>query len=184
MKYWLFFLSFFITSSVFAECTIDQQRFGVSSQTIENKLTVFKTYDPIPNVQKQIITVFENVCPELEEALVFDTNLYYHFIKNRLVAIELERARYDDLILFDWARQYFGIVEDRKIDEEQQLIQVEESNRVIQLYISIQPDVVYQNVLIISNQHVDLFEWLAQKEDEIDWENFEIPESKTSEEEN
>ena len=184
MKYWLLFLGILFTSSVFAECKVDQQKFGVSPGTIEGKVTSSKTLEIIPNVRKQIITVFEDVCPGLEEALIQTTGLNYHFIKDRLIAIQLERAESDDLLLFEWARNHFGIVEERNIGEEQQFIQVDENSRVIQLYIEVLLDAVYQSVLIISKEHDDLFEWLAKKEDAIDWENYEDPEPKSSEEEN
>ena len=184
MKYWALFLGILIAGPVFAACEIGQQQFGVSSQTIEDKLEGPKILEPIPDVQKQIITVFEDVCPKLEEALALDTSLHYHFIKDQLIAIQLERAESDDLLLFEWARQYFGIAEGRRIDQEQQFMQVEEDGRTIQLYIGVLPNAVYQSVLIISKEHDDLFEWLAQKEDAIDWENYEDPEPKSSEEEN
>ena len=169
---------------MFARCNIDQQRFGVSSNTIENTLENFKAFERIPDVQKQIATLFEDICPQLEEDLALDTTLYYHFIKDQLVSIQLERASYDDLLLFNWAREYFGIVEDLNMSEVQQLIQVEKEDRIIQLFIGILPDAVYQNVFLISRKHDDLFEWMSQKDDEIDWENFEYPEPETSEEEN
>ena len=163
---------------------IDKQKFGVSSGSIENKLRVFKAYEPIPNVQKEILTVFDSVCPRLEEALALDTSLYYHFIKDQLVSIQLERASYDDLLLFEWARRYFGIAEDIKMNEVLQMIQVEEVDRIVQLFIRILPDTVYQSVLLISRKHDDLFEQMSEKDDAIDWENFEYPEPETSDEEN
>ena len=70
----------------------------------------------------------------------------------------------------------FGIVEDLNMSEVQQLIQVEKEDRIIQLFIGILPEAVYQNVLLISRKHDDLFEWLAQKEDGIDWSNYEYEE--------
>ncbi len=184
MRYIFIILSIFYTTSVFAQCNINQQEFGISLKTIGNKLSGFKEFERIPNVQQQITTIFEEICPNLEEALSRDTLLHYHFIKNRLVSIQLERASYDDLLLFNWARKYFGIEEDQKIIESQQFLQVEKSDRVIQISISVLADSVYQNVLIVSNQHDDLFEWKYGKDDEIDWENFEVPQSKISEEEN
>ena len=184
MKYWALLLSILIAGPVFAACEIGQQQFGVSSRTIEDKLEGPKILEPIPDVQKQIITVFEDVCPKLEEVLAMDTSLHYHFIKDQLIAIQLERAESDDLLLFEWARKYFSIEEGRRIGEEQQFIQVEGVGRAIQLYIRVLPDAVYQSVLIISKEHDDLFEWLAKKEDEIDWENYEDPEHESSEEEN
>ena len=181
MKYWALFLGMLIAGPVPAACEIGQQQFGVSSQTIEVKLEGPKVFEPIPDVQKQIVTLFEDICPQLEEDLALDTSLYYHFIKDQLIAIQLERADSDDLLLFEWARQYFGIVEGRRIDQEQQFMQVEEDGRAIQLYIRVLPDAVYQSVLIISKEHDDLFEWLAEKEDAIDWENYEDPEPKSEE---
>ena len=52
------------------------------------------------------------------------------------------------------------------------------------VFIGNQDAAVYQSVLIISKKHDDLFELLSEKQDEIDWENFEYPEPETSEEEN
>ena len=184
MRNWIILFCIFLTTSVFARCNIDQQRFGVSSNTIENTLENFKAFERIPDVQKQIVTLFEDICPQLEEDLALDTTLYYHFIKDQLVSIQLERASYDDLLLFEWARQYFGIAEDIKMNEVQQMIQVEEDDRIVQLFIGILPDAVYQNVLLISRKHDDLFVWMSEKDDAIDWENFEYPEPETSEEEN
>ncbi len=176
MRNWLIFFCIFFTTSVFAQCKINQQQFGVSLKTMENKLKSFNAFERIPDVQQQITTVFDEICPNEGEALSLDTNLHYHFIKDQLVSIQLERASYDDLLLFNWAREYFGIVEDLDTSEVQQLIQVEKEDRTIHLFVGILPDAVYQNVLLISRRHDDLFEWLAQKEDEIDWENFEYPE--------
>ena len=59
-------------------------------------------------------------------------------------------------------------------------MQIEKKDRIIQLFIEVRQDAVYQNVLIISKKHDDLFEFLAKKNDEIDWENYELPESKIS----
>ena len=176
MRYWLILFCTFLATSVFAQCNIGQQQFGVSPNTVENALQSFKAFERIPDVQKQIITVFEDICPGLEEDLTLDTSLYYHFIKDQLVAIQLERASYDDLLLFNWARQYFGIVEDIKMNEVQQFIQVEEEDRLIELLIGILPDSVYQSVLLISKEHDDLIDLLSKKDEEIDWENFEYEE--------
>ena len=177
MRYWLILFCTFLATSVFAQCNIGQQQFGVSPNTVENALQSFKAFERIPDVQKQIITVFEDICPGLEEDLAISTNLYYHFIKDQLVAIQLERAAHDDLLLFEWARQYFGIMEDRDINEQQQLIQVEEADRLIQLFLGILPDAVFQNVALISSEHDDLFELLADKEDVMDLETYEYPAS-------
>ena len=181
MRNWLILFCIFFTTPVFAQCNISQQQFGVSLNTMENKLKSFKTFDRIPDVQQQITTVFDEICPNEGEALSLDTNLYYHFIKDQLVSIQLERASYDDLLLFNWAREYFGIAEDLNMSEVQQLIQVEKEDRVIQLFVGILPDAVYQNVLLISRRHDDLFEWLAQKEDGIDWSNYEYEEEEEEE---
>ena len=54
----------------------------------------------------------------------------------------------------------------------------------MQLFIRILTDTVYQSVLLISRKHDDLFELMSEKDDAIDWENFEYPEPETSEEEN
>ena len=184
MKYWALFFGILIASPLFAQCKIDQQQFGVSSTTIENKLKDFKIFERIPNVQKEVLTIFEEICPKLEETLAIDTTLRYHFIKDQLVAIELERPAKNDLLLFEWVREHFGIREDRDINELQQLIQVEEADRLIQLFVGILPDAVFQNVALISTLHQDLFDLLAEKEDAIDWENFESPDPTISEEEN
>ena len=184
MKYWLFFLTLLITSPVFAACKIDQQQFGVSSQTIINKLEFFNTFEPIPGFQKEILTIFEEVCPSLEKTLARDTTLTYHFIQDQLVMIELVKTSSNDLLLFEWGREHFGIREDRNINELQQLIQVEEADRLIQLFVGILPDAVFQNVALISTLHQDLFDLLAEKEDAIDWENFKSPDPTISEEEN
>ena len=176
MRYWMILFCIFLTAPAFAQCNINQQQFGVSLKTIENKLKSFKAFDRIPDVQQQITTVFDEICPNEGEALSLDTNLYYHFIKDQLVSIQLERASYDDLLLFNWAREYFGIAEDVNMSEVQQLIQVEKEDRIIQLFVGILPDAVYQNVLLISRRHDDLFDWLAQKEDGIDWSNYEYVE--------
>ena len=184
MKYWLFFLTILITSPAFAACKIDQQQFGVSSQTIKNKLEFSTTFEPIPGFQKEVLTIFEEVCPSLEKTLARDTTLTYHFIQDQLVMIELVRTSSNDLLLFEWGREHFGIIEDRNINELQQLIQVEEADRLIQLFVGILPDAVFQNVALISTLHQDLFDLLAEKEDAIDWENFESPDPTISEEEN
>ena len=63
MRNWIILFCIFLTTSVFARCNIDQQRFGVSSNTIENSLENFKAFDRIPDVQKQIITMFDEICP-------------------------------------------------------------------------------------------------------------------------
>ena len=89
MRYWLVFLTILITSPVFAACKIDQQQFGVSSQTIKNKLEFSTTFEPIPVFHKEVRTIFEEVCPSLEKPLARDTTLTYHFIQDQLVMIEL-----------------------------------------------------------------------------------------------
>ena len=168
MKYWLLFLIILITSPVFAACKIDQQQFGVSSQTIKNKLEFSTTLEPIPGFQKEVLTIFEEVCPSLEKTLARDTTLTYHFIQDQLVMIELVRAGSNDLLLFEWGRENFDIQEKRKINEEQQFIQVEQSDRFIQLLVRVLPDTVFQNVTLVSTQHNDLFELLYEKEESID----------------
>ena len=168
MKYWLLFLIILITSPVFAACKIDQQQFGVSSQSIKNKLEFSTTFEPIPGFQKEVLTIFEEVCPSLEKTLARDTTLTYHFIQDQLVMIELVRAGSNDLLLFEWGRENFDIQEKRKINEEQQFIQVEQGDRFIQLLVSVLPDTVFQNVTLVSTQHNDLFELLYEKEESID----------------
>jgi len=173
MKYWLFFLTILVTSPVFAACKIDQQQFGVSSQTIKNKLEFSTTFEPIPGFQKEVLTIFEAVCPSLEKTLARDTTLTYHFIQDQLVMIELVRTSSNDLLLFEWGRENFNIQEKRKINEEQQFIQVEQSDRFIQLLVRVLPDTVFQNVALVSTQHNDLFELLYEKEESMDWDTLE-----------
>ena len=179
MKYWLFFLTLLITSPAFAACKIDQQQYGVSSQTIINKLEFSTTFEPIPGFQKEVLTIFEEVCPSLEKTLARDTTLTYHFIQDQLIMIELAKTSSNDLLLFEWGRENFNIQEKRKINEEQQFIQVEQSDRFIQLLVRVLPDTVFQNIALVSTQHNDLFELLYEKEESIDedtleeikWEN-------------
>ena len=168
MKYWLFFLTLLITSPAFAACKIDQQQFGVSSQTIKNKLELSTTFEPIPGFQKEVLTIFEEVCPSLEKTLARDTTLTYHFIQDQLVMIELVRTSSNDLLLFEWGRENFNIQEKRKINEEQQFIQIEQSDRFIQLLVRVLPDTVFQNIALVSTQHNDLFELLYEKEESMD----------------
>ena len=179
MRYWLVFLTILITSPVFAACKIDQQQFGVSSQTIKNKLEFSTTFEPIPGFHEEVLTIFEQVCPSLEKTLARDTTLTYHFIQDQLVMIELVKTSSNDLLLFEWGRENFNIQEKRNINEEQQVIQVEQSDRFIQLLVRVLPDTVFQNIALVSTQHNDLFELLYEKEESIDedtleeikWEN-------------
>ena len=173
MKYWLFFLAILVTSPVFAACKIDQQQFGVSSQTIINKLEFSTTFEPIPGFQKEVLTIFEEVCPSLEKTLARDTTLTYHFIQDQLIMIELVRTSSNDLLLFEWGRENFNIQEKWKINEEQQFIQVEQSDRFIQLLVRVLPDTVFQNIALVSTQHNDLFELLYEKEESMDWDTLE-----------
>ena len=173
MKYWLFFLTMLVTSPVFAACKIDQQQFGVSSQTIINKLEFSTTFEPIPGFKKKVLTIFEEVCPSLEKTLARDTTLTYHFIQDQLIMIELVKTSSNDLLLFEWGRKNFNIQEKRKINEEQQFIQVEQSDRFIQLLVRVLPDTVFQNIALVSTQHNDLFELLYEKEESMDWDTLE-----------
>ena len=168
MKYWLFFLMLLITSPVFAACKIDQQQYGVSSQTIINKLEFSTTFEPIPGFHKKVLTTFEKVCPSLEKPLARDTTLTYHFIQDQLIMIELAKTSSNDLLLFEWGRENFNIQEKLKINEEQQFIQVEQSDRSIQLLVRVLPDTVFQNIALVSTQHNDLFELLYEKEESMD----------------
>ena len=168
MKYWLFFLTILVTSSVFAACKIDQQQFGVSSQTIKSKLEFSTTFEPIPGFQKEVLTIFEEVCPSLEKTLARDTTLTYHFIQDQLIMIELVKTSSNDLLLFEWGRENFNIQEKRKINEEQQVIQVEQSDHIIQLLVRVLPYTVFQNIALVSTQHNDLFELLYEKEESMD----------------
>ena len=160
-------------SPVFAACKIDQQQFGVSSQTIINKLEFSTTFEPIPGFQKEVLTIFEEVCPSLEKPLARDTTLTYHFIQDQLIMIELAKTSSNDLLLFEWGRENFNIQEKRKINEEQQFIQVEQSDRSIQLLVRVLPDTVFQNIALVSTQHNDLFELLYEKEESMDWDTLE-----------
>jgi hypothetical protein len=173
MKYWLFFLAILVTSPVFAACKIDQQQFGVSSQTIKSKLEFSTTFEPIPGFQKEVLTIFEEVCPSLEKTLARDTTLTYHFIQDQLIMIELVRTSSNDLLLFEWGRENFNIQEKWKINEEQQFIQVEQSDHIIQLLVRVLPDTVFQNIALVSTQHNDLFELLYEKEESMDWDTLE-----------
>ena len=173
MKYWLFFLTILVTSPVFAACKIDQQQFGVSSQTIINKLEFSTTFEPIPGFKKEVLTIFEEVCPSLEKPLARDTTLTYHFIQDQLIMIELVKTSSNDLLLFEWGRENFNIQEKWKINEEQQFIQVEQSDHIIQLLVRVLPDTVFQNVALVSTQHNDLFELLYEKEESMDWDTLE-----------
>ena len=173
MKYWLFFLTILVTSPVFAACKIDQQQFGVSSQTIKNKLEFSTTFEPIPGFHEEVLTIFEQVCPSLEKTLARDTTLTYHFIQDQLIMIELAKTSSNDLLLFEWGRENFNIQEKRKINEEQQVIQVEQSDRFIQLLVRVLPDTVFQNIALVSTQHNDLFELLYEKEESMDWDTLE-----------
>jgi len=168
MKYWLFFLTLLITSPVFAACKIDQQQYGVSSQTIINKLEFSTTFEPIPGFYKEVLTTFEKVCPSLEKPLARDTTLTYHFIQDQLIMIELAKTSSNDLLLFEWGRKNFNIQEKRKINAEQQFIQVEQGDRFIQLLVRVLPDTVFQNIALVSTQHNDLFELLYEKEESMD----------------
>ena len=168
MKYWLFFLAILVTSPVFAACKIDQQQFGVSSQTIKNKLEFSTTFEPIPGFQKEVLTIFEEVCPSLEKTLARDTTLTYHFIQDQLIMIELVKTSSNDLLLFEWGRENFNIQEKWKINEEQQFIQVEQCDHIIQLLVRELPETVFQNIALVSTQHNDLFELLYEKEESMD----------------
>ena len=173
MKYWLFFLTLLITSPAFAVCKIDQQQYGVSSQTIKSKLEFSTTFEPIPGFHKKVLTIFEEVCPSLEKTLARDTTLTYHFIQDQLIMIELAKTSSNDLLLFEWGRKNFNIQEKRKINAEQQFIQVEQGDRFIQLLVRVLPDTVFQNIALVSTQHNDLFELLYEKEESIDWDTLE-----------
>ena len=174
MKYWVLFLGILITSPVFAKCKIDDQKFGTSSKIIEKILGEFYgVFERIPNFQKEVTVNFDTICSKLESTLGKDTTLSYHFIKDQLVAIELVRQTSNDLLLFEWGREHFGIVEDRNINESEQVIQVKDGDRIIQLFVGMLPEAVFQNVVLISTLHDDLFDLLAAKEDNTNWDTFE-----------
>ena len=69
-------------------------------------------YEPISGVNKEIITNFEFVCPEFKDTTLNRNNVYLSFIKDQLVAIELVLQTSDKLELFEWGREYFGIIEE------------------------------------------------------------------------
>ena len=57
MKYCLILFCVLIAHSVFAQCNINQQKFGTSLRTMENKIDDFKKFEHIPDVQQQITTI-------------------------------------------------------------------------------------------------------------------------------
>jgi len=182
MKFQVFIFSFIIAflisfNSVFAKCAIDDFKFGSSSKTIERKLPKgsYQIYNRINNYHKIFNSYFKAICPDLESSLLSYTNLNFVFIRDKLVTIELIREVKNDLKLFEWARKHYGITETRRIDKNQQIIQIDDGEKLIQLFLGILPQAVFQNVLLISKKHDDLFEALSKKEDLIDWNNYEYP---------
>ena len=87
--------------------------------------------------------------------------------------IELVKTSSNDLLLFEWGRENFNIQEKWNINEEQQFIQVEQSDHIIQLLVHVFPNTVFQNIALVSTQHNDLFELLYEKEESIDWDTLE-----------
>ena len=45
---------------------------------------------------------------------------------------------------------------------------------MIQLFVGVLPAVTFQNVVLISTNHDDLFEYLSLKDDNIDWDTYEF----------
>ena len=177
MKYWVLTLIILIANPLFAECKIDTHSFGTSSKKIEKSLgDMWGFFEPIPGVNREVTTNLEFICPELKDTtLGMNTSFNYHFIKDQLVAIELARQASDDLLLFEWGRERFGILEERDIIKAEQVIQVNDGDRIIQLFVGILPDAVFQNVVLISTLHDDLFDLLAETMDDINWDTLERP---------
>ncbi len=175
IKWWVLIIGIIIANPLLANCKIDTHPFGTSSSKIEKSVSEWGSFEPIPNVNKEIFTSFETICPELKNSrLGRETNVFYHFIKDKLVAIELVLQTTDKLELFEWGKKQFGISEERDLAKAEQVIQVEDGNRIIQLFVGVLPDVTFQNVVLISTKHDDLFEYQYQQEDNINWDTYEM----------
>jgi hypothetical protein len=176
MKWWIILFGILITNPLFAKCKIDTHSFGTSAKKIQKSLDDYwADYEPIPGVNKEVTTNFEFICPDLKDSkLGQETIVIYHFIKDKLVAIELVLQTSDNLELFEWGREYFGISEERDYSKAQQVIKVDDGSRIIQLFVGVLPDVTFQNVVLISTKHDDLFEYLSLKDDNIDWDTYEF----------
>jgi len=176
IKWWVLIISVIIANPLLAKCKIDTHAFGTSANKIQKSLDdSWADFEPIPGVNKEITTNFEIICPDLKDSkLGQETIVIYHFIKNKLVAIELVLQTSDKLELFEWGREYFGISKQRDYSKAQQVIKVDDGNRMIQLFVGVLPDITFQNVVLISTKHDELFEYLALKEDNIDWDTYEF----------
>ncbi len=168
---------FLMANPLLAKCKIETHKFGTSSKTVEKSLDPpVEVFEPIPGIKKELITKFELICPELKNTtLGEDTEFSYHFIKDKLVAIEIVRHLSNDLNLFEWGRNHFGIIQDRDPNKAEQVIQVENGDHMIQLFVGELSNSIFQNVALVSTKHDDLFLYLAQKEDQIDWDTYEMP---------
>ena len=176
MKWWIFIFVILLSSPLFAECKIDTHSFGTSAKKIQKSLDdKWGDYEPIPGVNKEVTTNFEFICPEFKDTtLGTETIFIYHFIKDKLVAIELILQTSDKLELFEWGRKYFSITEERDFAKAEQAIIVDAGDHTIQLFVGVLPDVTFQNVVMISTKHDDLFEYLSLREDSIDWDKYEF----------
>ncbi|PPR50916.1 MAG: hypothetical protein CFH15_00015 [Alphaproteobacteria bacterium MarineAlpha5_Bin5] len=176
MKWCILIFIIIFTNPLLAKCKIDTHAFGTSAKTIQQSLKdTWITSEPIPGVNKTVGTSLELICPELKgSSLGMETMFIYNFIKDKLVAIELVLQTTDKLELFEWGRQYFGIMEERDLAKAEQVIRVEDGNRIIQLFVGVLPDVTFQNVVLISTKHDDLFEYQFQQEDNMNWDTNEI----------
>ena len=176
MKWCILIFIIIFTNPLLAKCKIDTHAFGTSAKTIQQSLKdTWITSEPIPGVNKTIGTSLELICPELKgSSLGMETMFIYNFIKDKLVAIELVLQTSDNLELFEWGREYFGISEERDYSKAQQVIKVDDGSRMIQLFVGVLPDVTFQNVVLISTNHDDLFEYLSLKDDNIDWDTYEF----------
>ena len=176
MKWYIFIFIVIFANPLFAKCKIDTHSFGTSAKKIQKSLgDKWGDYEPIPGVNKEITTNFEFVCPEFKDTtLGTETMFIYHFIKDKLVAIELVLQTSDKLELFEWGREYFGIIEERDFAEAVQVIMADASDHTIQLFVGVLPDVTFQNVVMISRKHDDLFAYLSLQEDSIDWDTYEF----------
>ena len=176
MKSLIIIFIILIVGPVHAKCKIDTHAFGSSSKKIEKSLDDYwSDFEPIPGVNKEISTNFEIICPEFKDSkLGMETIFIYHLIKNKLVAIELVLQTSDKLELFEWGREYFGISEERDFTKVEQVINVDAGDHIIQLFVGVLPDITFQNVVMISKKHDDLFAYLNLMDDNIDWDTYEF----------
>ena len=183
MRFKIFIYTIVITFSLsmnfaLANCGIDNYRFGSSSKNIAKLLPKdsYQIFNRINNYHKILLSHLEAICPNEETSLIQDTNVNFIFIRDKLVAVELVRSSRDDLELFEWARARYGILETSRLDKNQQVIQIDDGDRMIQLFLGMLPEAVFQNVVLLSKNHADLFELLGRKEDSINWDTYEYPE--------